>query len=87
MFLTAGPLGPCVEVAWTPTPETGVRVYLRLAEAEELADALTAALITHARFSAEGNGNGSKPNWMPSGAPDWPDPEYGPSTGPRGGEF
>ncbi|MFJ9363875.1 hypothetical protein ACIRRA_05555 [Nocardia sp. NPDC101769] len=61
------------EVAWMPTDESGVQVYLSLSEAEELADALTAALIEHNRLLDGDDGEGSEPDWEP-GQP--PEPKY-----------
>ncbi|MFI1920524.1 hypothetical protein [Nocardia sp. NPDC020380] len=87
VFLTVGSLGPCVEIAWTPTPETGVRVYLRLFEAEELADALTAALMTHARLSAENGGEDSGPDWDSSPSPQGTPPVFGSAVWPPEREF
>ncbi|MFJ9365310.1 hypothetical protein ACIRRA_12945 [Nocardia sp. NPDC101769] len=82
VFLEMTAAGPRVEIAWTPTAESGVRVYLHLSEAEQLADALTAALMTHARVEAEVNGTESEPDWMPSPYPDGIPPYFGPNAWP-----
>ncbi|WP_405492959.1 hypothetical protein [Nocardia sp. NBC_00511] len=74
VFLEITSEGPRVQITWMPTPETGMRVYLHLAETEHLADMLTGALITHAQVEAD---PGSiTPDWAaspnPDGAPAFP---------------
>ncbi|MFJ4649791.1 hypothetical protein ACIP5Y_00810 [Nocardia sp. NPDC088792] len=87
VFLTMSAAGPCIEVAWKPTAESGVRVYLALEEATDLADALTAALIAHNRFSAENDGEDSGPDWGPSPSPEDLPPVFGPAVWPQEREF
>ncbi|MEC3952882.1 hypothetical protein VMT65_07560 [Nocardia sp. CDC153] len=80
------PHGPRVELDWLPVRDPSARLYLSLAEAAELADALTAALILDHRRSNEHDDKDSGTDREP-GPQQSKSPGFKPAAWPQEQEF
>ncbi|QLY29268.1 hypothetical protein H0264_28895 [Nocardia huaxiensis] len=87
VFLGFTTEGPRVEIAWTPTPESGVRVFMEMDEVTELAEALRFALSAYDRFIAGDGLDDSGSDWTLSPSPEDLPPTFSASPWPQAGEF